>query len=333
LVTVLKNNKFQLATLKLTLYYVLSTALILLASSIAILAVFAPPDSASVQFRDAEEGFESPYIEWNMHEVREHLPFVIFLVDATILFVVSLLSYSFAHLTLAPIRHMHERQRQFMGDVAHELRTPLSVLKTGAETMLRKTRSHLEYESFISDVQGETERLTRLSNQLLQLLKTNEMSKPVFKNEDISHMVEDEIRRFTPYAAKRKISIMLNVPPNIKTFTERDSLIEIVQNILKNAIDYNAEDGTVTVTVSEIDSSVILEVKDTGVGIPENLQAAVFERFKKGDAARTHTEVSGAGLGLSIVKALAGRLLGAIAIESETGSGTTFTVTLPKRHS
>lgn len=228
---------------------------------------------------------------------------------------------------------MHETQTRFLGDVAHELRTPLSIMKAGADTLLRKQRMISEYEEFITDVQEETGRLTRLSNQLLQLLKSEGVSKVEIKEVNVSDLTEVELRRFTPYAEGRRVTISGNISPNIRLQTEQDSLIEIVQNILKNAIDYNKHDGRVTVTVSENDAEVTLEITDTGIGITPEAQTVIFDRFVKADRARTQTTVSGAGLGLSIVKSLVTKIGGQLSLKSSLNVGTTVTITLPKTHS
>lgn len=328
----LSRDKFLLATLKLTIFYVFSTAIILFVSSVAMLFIFAPKE-IEIPFQDEVVEVEVEHSEWSVDEIREHLVSVVMIVDFVVLFFVSIFSYYFARKTLLPIKKMHEEQKQFMSDVAHELRTPLSVMQAGADTLLKKKRTTSEYEEFIIDIQEETGRLTRLSNQLLQLLRSEHVQKKITKQFNLSNLITVETRRFQSYAKECKITVVGNISPAILLDTDADSFIEITQNLLKNAIDYNKQDGLVTIKLSENNLNVILEIVDTGIGIPTEMQTTIFNRFVKVDNARTQTASSGAGLGLAIVSTLVSKLGGKITLKSELNVGTTIIVTLPKVYS
>ena len=330
--TALKQDKFRFATLKLTFFYVLSTAVILFVSSVAILLIFAPPETEIPFSLDAVE-MEVEHDDWSVYELREHLAMVILVVDTLVLLVVASISYSFARRTLLPIKEMQEAQQRFMSDTAHELRTPLSVMQIGADTMLRKERSTDEYQSFITDVQAEASRLTRLSNQLLHLLQSDHKEIIQIRRVNISHLIGAEVKRFAAYAKEHDVSLISHVPADIVIETNADGLIEVLQNLLKNAIDYNRKDGTVTISTESKNDSVKITVQDTGVGIPVNQHEIIFNRFTKADSARTQNEKSGAGLGLAIVKSLVTKLGGTIHLESTKSVGTTITLILPVTHS
>ncbi len=331
-VTALKQDKFRFATLKLTFFYVLSTAAILFISSVAVLLIFAPPETELPFAPDAIE-MEVEHDDWSAYELREHLAMVILVVDTLVLLVVARISYSFARRTLLPIKEIQEIQAQFMSDTAHELRTPLSVMQIGADTMLRKERSADEYQDFITDVQAEAGRLTRLSNQLLRLLKSGRTELSQSSRVNISNLITTEMKRFAAYAKKHDVSLISQVPTDIIIETNADSLIEVIQNLLKNAIDYNRKDGTVTISTESKNDNVKITVQDTGLGIPPNQQEIIFNRFTKADSARTQNEKSGAGLGLAIVKSLVGKLNGTIHLDSTEDVGTTITILLPISHS
>ncbi len=328
----LKQDKFRFATLKLTFFYVLSTAAILFFSSVAILLIFAPPETEIPFAPDAIE-MEVEHDDWSAYELREHLSMVIFLVDTLVLLVVASISYSFARRTLSPIKEMQETQAQFMSDTAHELRTPLSVMQIGADTMLRRERSADEYQDFITDVQVEAGRLTRLSNQLLHLLKSDDIELAQSSRINISNLITTEVKRFAAYAKEYGVSLISQVPTDIIIETNADSLIEVLQNLLKNAIDYNRKDGTVTISTESKNDSVKITVQDTGIGIPAKQQEIIFNRFTKVDSARTQNEKSGAGLGLAIVKSLVEKLNGTIHMDSTEYIGTTITISLPVTYS
>lgn len=327
------RNEFDSAVIKLTFYYVLSTAVILLVSSVAILTIFAPPEM-EVPFRDETvKQIEIEHDDWSLYEVREHLASVVLIVDLFILFVVSILSYFFARRTLLPIKAIHEKQRQFLGDVAHELRTPLAVMQVGADTILRRERTATEYQQFVTDIQEEATRLSRVSNQLLQLLRAENVKTTTRVKVSISELLENELRRFTPYAVERGIILKANIVADAVVSTQKDELVEIVQNLLKNAIDYSDPGDEVNLVLQADKTHVTFVVADTGIGISDEHQTLVFDRFQKVDRARTQVNGSGTGLGLSIVKTLVTKLGGNITLKSKIGVGTEVTVTLPKIHS
>lgn len=333
LATRFSNNEFDRATLKLTLYYVFSTAVILLVSSAAVLSIFAPPETEVPFQPETSELVETEHDEWSLYEVREHLALVIFLVDVLILLIVSVFAYFFARKTLLPIEEMHEKQRQFMGDVAHELRTPLSVIQAGAETILRRERTASEYKMFVVDAQEEAARLTRVSNQLLQLLRTGEVEDAPRAEVNVSALLATEIRRFMPYATERGIALTNDIAPDVIAHTFADALIEIVQNLLKNAIDYSNKGDSVKLVLRTTATTLEIVVIDTGIGIEPAQHKAIFDRFKKLNTARTQTKDSGTGLGLAIVQALVTKCGGQLALTSAVGVGTEITVTLPATHS
>ena len=325
--TNLQQSEFERAAIKLTLYYVAGTFLILVVSSAALLFLYTPAEPVAMVV-DGQE-FEQEHDEWGMEEFREHLLGVIVVIDLMILLVVSGFAYMLARRTLRPIKYNQERQLAFMGTVAHELRTPLSVMRAGSDTMLRKDRSAADYKDFIHDVNEESERLTRLSNQLLQLLKGVSTHTELAMC-DVSQLVEKEVSWMQSYAKTRNVELHTDVQPHITLTADRDGLVQVLQNLLKNAIDYNRVEGQVRVTLKQIDSHVVqLIVQDTGVGIPADKHVAVFERFETLNAARTQGVDTGAGLGLSIVKEIIEAHSGTVAVASTPGSGTTITVSLP----
>ena len=346
-VTRLQRNEFEKATLTLTCYYVISTAIILFVSSLAVVTLFTPPDNehhdvvlhsesltTEATPEEARDGDAlTEILTWDGREFREHLPSVLLFVDVFILFAVSGISYFFARQTLLPIKYTHERQRQFMGDVAHELRTPLSVMRSGADTMLRREHSAEAYRDFITDVQTETRRLTRLSSQLLQFLRSGTTAENEFTKQNVSELLQKALNHFTAYATDHGVKLVTHITPDITATIDADGFAQIAQNLLKNAVDYNETDGSVTVALKETDTSFLFSVTDTGLGIAKEKQASIFGRFTKLDNARQHGEDTGAGLGLAIVNSIVARHRGSIAIDSIVGEGTTFTVILPKQPS
>ncbi|MCA9355744.1 HAMP domain-containing histidine kinase [Candidatus Kaiserbacteria bacterium] len=333
--TLSKTNEFEKATRKLTFYYVLSTAIILLISSVSILVLFSPAEESGTKptFEFFEDEVEEDYLlheKWNTYEFREHLSSVIALVDIIILLLVSMTSYQFSKRTLRPIKENQDRQQQFLGDVAHELRTPLSVIQLGACTMLHKEQKTKKYQEFILDVKEESERLTRLANQLLQLLRSDSLT--IDDNvtiQNLTTITQKELERFFYYADQKNIVISSDMDKDVKLMIDADSYIQLLQNILKNAVDYNKKNGNIRVGLKQTGNTVELVVEDTGIGIPNDKLETVFSRFTKLDTSRKQTSENGAGLGLSIVRNIADKIGAEIDLVSEIGKGTKMTVTIP----
>lgn len=329
LATSFRQSKFKRAALKLALSYVLGVFVVLLVSSGAIylltVSVLPPLPEEETQFEQPE----IPHDELSLHEFQEHLIDILLIVDASVLVIAALASYIFARRTLKPIEELYAEQEQFVADVAHELRTPLAVFKAGSQSILNKDRAVLEYKEFISELEEETDRLTRLSNDLLYVLKNKTKTSHSFSTINFTNLVQKQINFFEEYATQKQVTLSLNAPTPALTHGDEDSLTRLVQNLLKNAIDYNKADGKVIVTLTTEANKVKLVIKDTGIGIAEENLTRVFNRFYKTDTSRTH---SGTGLGLSIVEGIVKMHKGDVALKSTLGEGTVITVTLPAPH-
>lgn len=320
------SSEFDRAALTLTGYYVVSTFFILLISSGAILFLYTPPTESVERNSQSDEVTHS---DWSWYEATEHLPTVMLVVDSLILGLVSVLSYVAARRTLQPIKQNQERQLVFLGTVAHELRTPLAVMQAGGETMARQLRTPSEYQEFVRDVLTEAKRLSRLTNQLLLSLR-GATSARTLERCVISDLVQAEVTKMQAYATAAEVTVTADVSPAVSHFVVPDEIIQIVQNLIKNAIDYNQVGGQVRVNLTSTADAVVLTVTDTGVGIPADAHTKIFKRFETLSQARTATSHSGAGLGLSIVEEIVARYQGQVSLTSVVGEGSTFTVRLPR---
>lgn len=324
--TSLKQNRFTWAVFSLTLSYVVGVFIILVISSVAIFifAIAALPPLSTESLNGVE--IEEPHTEFSAYEFRENLVNIIVTVDLVTLLIAALFAYFFARRTLLPIEELYRRQEQFVGDVAHELRTPLAVLKAGSQTVLRQTRSIPEYIEFISELEEETDRLTRLSNDLLFLLKNESAAIHPYTNFDLTAMAQKQVNNFQAYAKGKSIVLNFINSPQASIVGEYDGIVRVIQNLIKNAIDYNIQNGTVTVSVKVLGSRTELHVVDTGVGIKKESQPYIFDRFYKADSARTS---NGTGLGLAIVRDIVLQHKGQISIDSTLSQGTRVIVSLP----
>lgn len=318
--TSFRQSEFERASIKLALWHTLGIFVVLAISSILVVTIYAVSDN--------ERQAEPIHGDLSFYELREHLAEVVIMVDLVALVVVMFFSYFDARRTLRPIEVLYRTQERFLADVAHELRTPLTVMKAGTESLLRQTRTPEEYVSYLTDAHEEINRMTSLVNDLLSLLRYKKVDTLTLEPVNLSSVVEAQAKNFISYAAKHMVSIEVQASP-VTIKGDSQSLHRLVQNLLKNAIDYNRPNGKVVVTTELVGKQVLLRVSDTGIGITAANQTHLFDRFYRVDAARVIDKQTGAGLGLSIVKAIVEAHHATIEVSSEVEKGTTVTVSFP----
>lgn len=219
-----------------------------------------------------------------------------------------------------------KRERQFIGDVAHELKTPLSTLKSSFEVTLQKERSNEEYKKIIKGSINETDKLTKTLKDVLDLAWTevpNESQKEIF---DLSEMMSELVEIGQKLASKKDIKIIYSIIPNIKMKGFRERLGRAVLNIIDNAIKYTANSGKVNITLLKEQNNALITIKDNGQGIEDSELNHIFTRFYRGSKTN---KIFGSGLGLAIAKATIEIHRGAIQVKSKLNTGSTFTIALP----
>ncbi|MCY2940311.1 MAG: HAMP domain-containing sensor histidine kinase [Planctomycetota bacterium] len=220
------------------------------------------------------------------------------------------------------------RQRQFTADASHELRTPLTVIRSVSELALSQVRSPTEYQETIEVSLKAAERMTNLVNGLLALARLDS-SNADFNLQLISFndVVSESIGLLGAMASERKVGLIADLH-SVQIFGNSESLSRMIDNLITNAIIYNKPGGKVFITIRIHDDKAVLEIKDTGVGIPEEHLPFLFERFYRVDKARSRLS-GGSGLGLAICKGVIEKHNGTITVQSIFGEGTTFRIQLP----
>lgn len=228
---------------------------------------------------------------------------------------------------LAESLENQERLRKALtADVAHELRTPLATL-----------RSHLEaFQDGVWDptperlqaCYDELMRLVRLVGDLEQLAQAESAPQLDLETLDLSGVTKHAVDTFQIQFEKKGVSLLPQLNPGVYVRGDRDKMVQVLINLLSNALKYTPSGGRVTVGVLERGKRALITVTDTGPGIPESDLPFIFERFYRGDKSRTRA-TGGAGIGLSIVKALVQAHGGQVSVESKVGKGSTFSVVLP----
>lgn len=234
------------------------------------------------------------------------------------------LSHSF-NLMLERMDHAFAAQRQFTGNAAHELRTPLSLMQAQLE-LFSAEHPHMSPETakFLSLLREQTERLTEMTKTLLEMSSLH--SVPRDEHIRLGPMVEEIFTDLAPAAEKRELTL---IREGDGVIIGNDALIyRLLFNLTENAIKYNRRGGTVHVSVSQMEHTVLIRVADTGFGIPEEYQQSIFEPFFRVEQSRSR-KYGGAGLGLSLVWAIADLHGGAVQVAESSASGTVMTVRFP----
>lgn len=229
------------------------------------------------------------------------------------------------------LQEMINRQHMFIANASHELRGPLTSIKLRTEAVLdNKDMPPEQRERFLAEVDQEVDRLRRTAERLLDLsrLHIKADARP-FQVVSLGPILRDTLDVLLPRARQHNLTLQEDIPQSLPpVYADPDDLAELFLNLLDNAIKYTPPGGTVTVRARVDNQHVVVEVADTGEGIPPEDLPHIFEPFYRVDKARTR-RVGGSGLGLAIVKAIVERHGGKIDVRSTVGEGTTFYVTLP----
>lgn len=233
---------------------------------------------------------------------------------------------------ITDVRRSEQLRVDFLSNASHELKTPLASLLGFIETLQGPARDDTEaHERFLAIMHSQASRMTRLVQDLLSLarIEFNEHITPTGRV-DISSLAQQAMAQLERKAGERHVTLHLNLPeqrlPHV--FGDNDQLMQLLQNLIDNAIKYTSDNTRIDVTLVHEDAKVRLLVRDQGPGIERQHLARLTERFYRIDSGRSRS-MGGTGLGLSIVKHIINRHRGSLLIESELGKGSTFSVHLP----
>jgi two-component system phosphate regulon sensor histidine kinase PhoR len=229
---------------------------------------------------------------------------------------------------MTDVKRTEDVRRDFVANVSHELRTPLAALKAVIETLQAGAMEDPEAgREFLARADGEVDRLVVMVEELLELSRIESGSVDLPRQPlEPAVVISSAAERLRPYAEQSGLELHLEIPGDLPPVTgDAERLERAIVNLIRNAIEFTPEGGSVSVKAAAEDGSLDIRVADTGVGIPAADRPRVFERFFKASRARG----GGTGLGLAIVKHTVEAHGGSVAVESEEGRGSTFTITLP----
>jgi heavy metal sensor kinase len=225
-------------------------------------------------------------------------------------------------------RSFAEMQR-FTADAAHELRTPLAVIRNEAEVALRMPRTSEEYSHVLENLLEETNRLSDMADQLLFLCRQDAGLHPTVREVvALDALLREVVGNMQLVAEEKGVALSLEDNPPCQLLGDGRQLRRVFYNLLDNALKYTGRGGRVTVRSRQAEGAVVVTVRDTGVGIPAEHLPRIFDRFYRADPSRMR-DGSGVGLGLSICQSIVRALGGSITVESIVAKGTTVRVMLP----
>ena len=225
---------------------------------------------------------------------------------------------------------LDDSRDEFVSNVSHELKTPITSMKVLADSLLAMEDVPVEYyKEFMEDIAAEIEREDKIINDLLSLVKMDKTAANMnISQVDVNQLVEQVLKRLRPIARKQDIELVFESVRSVSATVDEVKLSLIVSNLVENAIKYNKEHGWVKVTLDADHQFFDITVADSGIGIPEEVQEKIFERFYRVDKSHSR-EIGGTGLGLSIARNAVLMHRGSIKLASTLGEGTTFTVKIP----
>ena len=231
---------------------------------------------------------------------------------------------------LGRMKVLDDSRQEFVSNVSHELKTPLTSMKVLADSLLMQENVPVElYQEFMTDITEEIERENKIINDLLSLVKMDKKASDLnVKAENINELVERILKRLRPIAAEQNVEVIFESFRPITAEVDEVKFTLAITNLVENAIKYNREEGSVQVSLNADHKYFYVKVSDTGIGIPQEDLDHIFERFYRVDKSHSR-EIGGTGLGLAIARNAVIMHRGAVKVHSEEGVGTTFTVRIP----
>ena len=228
------------------------------------------------------------------------------------------------------MKTLDDSRNEFVSNVSHELKTPLTSMKVLADSLLLQEDAPVElYKEFMGDMSEEIERENKIINDLLSLVKMDKTANTMnIKSENMNELIEKILKRLRPIAATRNIELVYESFRPVTTEVDEMKISLAISNLVENAIKYNKENGWVHVSLNADHKNCYIEVADSGIGIPAEAQEHIFERFYRVDKSHSR-EIGGTGLGLAIARSAVVMHRGAIKVFSQPSEGTTFTVRIP----
>jgi len=253
------------------------------------------------------------------------------IVSFFMLIIIFIISRFFANRSIQPIKEAFDKQKQFIADASHELKTPLTVINTNVDVLLSNKDDFIHNQSkWLYYIKSEAERMNKLTSDLLYLAQVDYSDvKMIFSDFNLSDAVEHIILTMEGVVFENNIALHYDIEPNLIVSGNIEQLKQVIMIFLDNAIKYTDKKGKINLVLNKAHNKVNLSVTNTGKGIPEEHISKIFNRFYRTDKSRAR-DSGGYGLGLAIAKAIVEQHNGKISVKSIVDKETTFSIELPK---
>jgi len=318
-----KTDEFFSARVKITFYYSLTAVIILGASSVMLYNTILSNLNQSIL-----DSIPDVSISQAIVDIAQDILLNRFLtIDILIIFLVVVLGFLLTRKTLAPIKANMQKQKRFIADASHELRTPIAVIISGLEVNLNNKNLTLESaKKTMEDTLSEMREFSKLSSNLLDISKYDTPIKTEYEPIKINELLKSIIEKNKIIIKDRGLKIETRIDSDAVIDGNKIELERVFYNILDNAIKYNKTDGNIFVSDKVSLNKYIVTISDDGCGISKDIINKIFDSFFRGDISRN---TAGAGLGLTISKKIIENHKGTISIKSQENKGTSVIISLP----
>ena len=287
-------------------------AVIVVIAGFAVSTAFVRPfRRLTKSIKDVQDGYEADFISVNSYSETETMS-------------------AACDEMLRRLQTLDESRQEFVSNVSHELKTPLTSMKVLADSLMGQEDIPVElYREFMTDIGAEIDRENKIINDLLSLVKMDKSAGNInITSVQINELLERIMKRLRPIAQKQNVELVMESFRPVVAEVDEVKLTLALTNLIENAIKYNNPDGWVHVSLNADHQNFFVTVEDNGIGIPKEAQNRIFERFYRVDKSHSR-EIGGSGLGLAIARNAIIMHRGAIKVHSMEGEGTTFTVRIP----
>jgi len=287
-------------------------AVIVVIAGFAVSTAFVRPfRRLTKSIKDVQDGYEADFISVNSYSETETMS-------------------AACDEMLRRLQTLDESRQEFVSNVSHELKTPLTSMKVLADSLMEQEDIPVElYREFMTDIGAEIDRENKIINDLLSLVKMDKSAGNInITSVQINELLERIMKRLRPIAQKQNVELVMESFRPVVAEVDEVKLTLALTNLIENAIKYNNPDGWVHVSLNADHQNFFVTVEDNGIGIPKEAQNRIFERFYRVDKSHSR-EIGGTGLGLAIARNAIIMHRGAIKVHSMEGEGTTFTVRIP----
>ncbi|MEI6581078.1 MAG: HAMP domain-containing sensor histidine kinase [bacterium] len=318
-----KEDEFFIARLRLTFYYFITALIILGGSSLVLYNTILSNLTRSI----LEGGFDQGISQIIIDNAQDILLNRFLTINAIIIFFIIIIGFLLTHKTLEPIKLNMQKQKRFIADASHELRTPTAVVISGLEVALsNKKLDFTGAKKTLENTLDEMREFSKLSNNLLDISKYDMPIKTKYEPIYIDELVKTIVEKNKNLAYAKNIKIETEIEFKAKIFGNGIELSRVFFNILDNAIKHTPTGGLILVSDKIVSSKYVLTISDNGVGIKEDIIEKIFDPFFRGDTSRS---TEGAGLGLTLSKKIVENHKGMISIKSQVNKGTNVIISLP----